>query len=304
MRDEYTEKMVILNTDERIDYIKTNPLELSVDQLQDTLDTFSLIQQIELAQQQDLLPEELATSLTLGMGELAVTAPINWSVKMMANVAAMPSVAMDIDYDTIRADLIQRYSFESSEHLDRLMQPIHEALAPTLQEIYQSSVDQYGEEQAKLMLKGLEGLGDLLMVSVLARAPIEMAVDRQELQKLVQAELNNPDKVTMVATELRQELSENMFHLTRERPKPIIDRHYPELRETPTVVAEVKINGQVFRDANQSARSLELFDANKPTLISEEIMAKQLKRPDKNYPNGNMATAHAKVGLLQKMHNS
>ena len=90
------------------------------------------------------------------MGELAVTAPINWSVKMMANVAAMPAVAMGIDYDAIREDLMNRYSIGPSENLDRLMQPIHEALAPTLQEIYQSSVDQYGEEQAKLMLKGLE----------------------------------------------------------------------------------------------------------------------------------------------------
>lgn len=40
--------------------------------------------------------------------------------------------------------------------------------------------------------------------------------------------------------------------------------------------------------------------ASPPTLINDVVQAKIDKRPDKNYPNGNMGTAHAEVGVIQQ----
>ncbi|ENA3444929.1 hypothetical protein ABGN35_000248 [Yersinia enterocolitica] len=51
---------------------------------------------------------------------------------------------------------------------------------------------------------------------------------------------------------------------------------------------------------NQGVRPSQLADFNKPTLINDVVQAKIDKRPDKNYPNGNMGTAHAEVGVIQQ----
>lgn len=62
------------------------------------------------------------------------------------------------------------------------------------------------------------------------------------------------------------------------------------------VVAKSNVDGAKFSDTNQGVRSSQLADFNKPSLISDVVQDKIDKHPDKNYPNGNMVTAHAKVG--------
>ena len=66
------------------------------------------------------------------------------------------------------------------------------------------------------------------------------------------------------------------------------------------VVAKGNVDGNKFSDTNQGARPSQLADFNKPTLINDVVQAKIDKRPDKNYPNGNMGTAHAEVGVIQQ----
>ncbi|HDR2339087.1 TPA: VENN motif pre-toxin domain-containing protein [Enterobacter roggenkampii] len=66
------------------------------------------------------------------------------------------------------------------------------------------------------------------------------------------------------------------------------------------VVAKGNVDGVKFSDTNQGIRPSQLADFNKPTLINDVVQAKIDKRPDKNYPNGNMGTAHAEVGVIQQ----
>lgn len=78
--------------------------------------------------------------------------------------------------------------------------------------------------------------------------------------------------------------------------------------EKPTVTAEMEVNGKRFVDTNQTARSSKWADANNPTLIAERIASKQEKSIAKGkstaFPNGNMETAHAEVGIIQQAHNA
>lgn len=66
------------------------------------------------------------------------------------------------------------------------------------------------------------------------------------------------------------------------------------------VVAKGNVDGSKFTDTNQGVRPSQLADFNKPTLINDVVQAKINKRPDKNYPNGNMGTAHAEIGVIQQ----
>nr|WP_145598567.1 VENN motif pre-toxin domain-containing protein [Yersinia alsatica] len=66
------------------------------------------------------------------------------------------------------------------------------------------------------------------------------------------------------------------------------------------VVAKGNVDSNKFSDTNQGVRPSQLADFNKPTLINDVVQAKIDKRPDKNYPNGNMGTAHAEVGVIQQ----
>jgi len=66
------------------------------------------------------------------------------------------------------------------------------------------------------------------------------------------------------------------------------------------VVSKGNVDGSKFSDTNQGIRPSQLADFNKPTLINDVVQAKIDKRPDKNYPNGNMGTAHAEVGVIQQ----
>ncbi|GAA3579163.1 hypothetical protein GCM10023078_03780 [Gibbsiella greigii] len=65
------------------------------------------------------------------------------------------------------------------------------------------------------------------------------------------------------------------------------------------VVAKGNVDGAKFTDTNQGARHSNLADVNKPTLIDGRIQAK-IDKQNKPLPNGNMATAHAEVGVIQQ----
>ena len=65
------------------------------------------------------------------------------------------------------------------------------------------------------------------------------------------------------------------------------------------VVAKGNVDGAKFTDTNQGARPSNLADVNKPTLIDGRIQAK-IDKQSKPLPNGNMATAHAEVGVIQQ----
>lgn len=66
------------------------------------------------------------------------------------------------------------------------------------------------------------------------------------------------------------------------------------------VVAKGNVDGSKFTDTNQGARPSQLADFNKPTIINDVVQAKIVKEPNKNFPNGNMGTAHAEIGLIQQ----
>ncbi|WP_420542994.1 hemagglutinin repeat-containing protein [Serratia odorifera] len=66
------------------------------------------------------------------------------------------------------------------------------------------------------------------------------------------------------------------------------------------VVAKGNVDGNKFSDTNQGARPSQLADFNKPTIINDVVQAKIVKEPNKNFPNGNMGTAHAEIGVIQQ----
>lgn len=72
---------------------------------------------------------------------------------------------------------------------------------------------------------------------------------------------------------------------------------------SPVVTAEGKIGGTTFTDFNQTARPASEANASQPTLISDRVTAKA-DASGKILPNGNMADAHAELGVLQQAYNS
>lgn len=80
-------------------------------------------------------------------------------------------------------------------------------------------------------------------------------------------------------------------------------------RSKPEVVAKGKVSEVRFRDVNQRARPLIRSEKRHPTLIAEKVNEKTAKAAKKaaktgaavkKYPNGNMADAHAEVGVIQR----
>ncbi|RLM10083.1 hypothetical protein BIY27_14990 [Gibbsiella quercinecans] len=70
----------------------------------------------------------------------------------------------------------------------------------------------------------------------------------------------------------------------------------------PKVTAELTDSqtGTIFTDTNQGGRpDFFLGDASRPTLINGRIVAK-IESEGRTFPNGNMATAHAEVGVIQQ----
>ncbi|MBO9723817.1 MAG: hypothetical protein J7530_05535 [Novosphingobium sp.] len=72
---------------------------------------------------------------------------------------------------------------------------------------------------------------------------------------------------------------------------------------TAQVTAYANVDGSVFVDVNQTARSGELAISSQPTLISERI-AQKTAQTGKTLPNGNMADAHAEIGAIQQAFDS
>ena len=68
---------------------------------------------------------------------------------------------------------------------------------------------------------------------------------------------------------------------------------------SPVVTAEGKIGGATFTDVNQTARPVSQANASQPTLISDRVTAKS-DASGKVLPNGNMADAHAEIGVIQQ----
>lgn len=66
------------------------------------------------------------------------------------------------------------------------------------------------------------------------------------------------------------------------------------------VTAEGKIGGETFTDVNQTARPVSQANASQPTLISDWVTVKA-DASGKVLPNGNMADAHAEIGVRHKL---
>ncbi|KAG9610117.1 hypothetical protein KCV01_g3350, partial [Aureobasidium melanogenum] len=75
-------------------------------------------------------------------------------------------------------------------------------------------------------------------------------------------------------------------------------------RINPEVMAEGRVGGEVFTDVNQRARPLNQADPNQATLIADRVGEKAAANPNKVFPNGNMATAHAEIGVIQQAYNA
>lgn len=84
-------------------------------------------------------------------------------------------------------------------------------------------------------------------------------------------------------------------------PETALGQSAPVISErgVPAVVAEGRVGQAVFRDVNQTARPLAYANRDHPTLIAEKIAAKAMASA-KSLPNGNMAEAHAEVGVIQQ----
>jgi len=71
----------------------------------------------------------------------------------------------------------------------------------------------------------------------------------------------------------------------------------------PTVTATTTIGGRTFVDYNQTAREFDQGNSGIPTLIADRVAARS-ERSGKVLPNGNMATAHAEIAVIQKVHDA
>ena len=71
----------------------------------------------------------------------------------------------------------------------------------------------------------------------------------------------------------------------------------------PEVTARGAVNGTVFEDVNQTARPATLADPNQPTLIQDRVTGKA-EATGRALPNGNMADAHAEIGVIQQAYNA
>jgi filamentous hemagglutinin len=72
---------------------------------------------------------------------------------------------------------------------------------------------------------------------------------------------------------------------------------------TSIVTAEGRIGNSVYTDVNQTARPAAQANPNQPTLIADRVDAK-VAANGKPHPNGNMADAHAEIGVIQQAYNA
>ena len=72
---------------------------------------------------------------------------------------------------------------------------------------------------------------------------------------------------------------------------------------SPVVTAEGKIGDTAFTDVNQTARPIDQANPDEPTLIADRVTTK-IEATGKPLPNGNMADAHAEIGVIQQAYNA
>jgi filamentous hemagglutinin len=72
---------------------------------------------------------------------------------------------------------------------------------------------------------------------------------------------------------------------------------------SPVVTAEGKIGDAAFTDVNQTARPIAQANPDEPTLIADRVATK-IEATGKPLPNGNMADAHAEIGVIQQAYNA
>ncbi|WP_236482798.1 hypothetical protein, partial [Pseudomonas syringae] len=72
---------------------------------------------------------------------------------------------------------------------------------------------------------------------------------------------------------------------------------------SPVVTAEGKIGDAAFTDVNQTARPIAQANPEEPTLIADRVATK-IEATGKPLPNGNMADAHAEIGVIQQAYNA
>jgi len=80
--------------------------------------------------------------------------------------------------------------------------------------------------------------------------------------------------------------------------QPTTDSPLIPVNNKKVVIASGEIDGMEFSDANPTLRTMLEGDPNQPTLIADRVDSKP---PRVNgYPNGNMETAHAEIGVIQQ----
>jgi filamentous hemagglutinin len=72
---------------------------------------------------------------------------------------------------------------------------------------------------------------------------------------------------------------------------------------SPVVTAEGKIGDTAFTDVNQTARPIAQANPDEPTLIADRVATK-IEATGKPLPNGNMADAHAEIGVIQQAYDA
>lgn len=106
-----------------------------------------------------------------------------------------------------------------------------------------------------------------------------------------------------------QEAKQDTKQAEKMAGKPLVGKDGAKIKERAsipkpaTVSAEGKVGGAEFRDVNQTARPANLADPSKPTLIADRVTAKANAK-GKALPNGNMADAHAEIGVIQQAYDA
>ncbi|MCB5321722.1 hemagglutinin repeat-containing protein [Yersinia intermedia] len=180
-----------------------------------------------------------------------------------AGSAACASARLDV--------IVAKGEYETGEYNNKVSQMYPDAYGQIVNLLNITSVDAQSQQQVK------DAMVNYAMVQLgVDKTTAEAYVETYEGMKILSASLT-----PVIGVPAAKQLSK------------IVDANLK-------VVAKGNVDGNKFSDTNQGVRPSQLADFNKPTLINDVVQAKIDKRPDKNYPNGNMGTAHAEVGVIQQ----
>ncbi|UXD25896.1 Putative large exoprotein involved in heme utilization or adhesion of ShlA/HecA/FhaA family [Yersinia enterocolitica] len=180
-----------------------------------------------------------------------------------AGSAACASARLDV--------IVAKGEYETGQYNNKVSQMYPDAYGQIVNLLNITSVDAQSQQQVK------DAMVNYAMVQLgVDKTTAEAYVETYEGMKILSASLT-----PVIGVPAAKQLSK------------IVDANLK-------VVAKGNVDGNKFSDTNQGVRPSQLADFNKPTLINDVVQAKIDKRPDKNYPNGNMGTAHAEVGVIQQ----